>query len=580
MYRIKALFFLFFGIIGTADAQNLAENIHLNQIGFYPDAPKFAVLVGEASGSFYLIDADSKKKVYTGELCSARVNSISKKITHLADFSSFKKTGKFVVSIHNIGYSYTFEIKNSVHREVAKAALKGFYYQRASTDLPEKFAGKWHRLAGHPDDKVLIHASAASVQRPEGTVISSTRGWYDAGDYNKYIVNSGITMGTLFSLYEDFPDYCKNLTINIPESSNKIPDVLNEVLWNLRWMLTMQDPNDGGVYHKLTNASFDKMEMPDKATAPRYVVQKNTIATLDFAAVTAQAARIFKNFEHELPGLTDSCLKASEKAWQWANENPKVVYNQNEMNKHLEPKITTGGYEDRNDSDEWIWAATELYISTKNDKYFKAINLFPEIAWQIPSWNQVRMLAYYSLIRHEKNLSAIAKNELPKLKKQLLNFNDSLLLNTGKQAFNTVMGKSEKDFIWGSSSLAANQGIALIQAYKMSSDKKYFHAALGNLDYLLGRNATGYSFLTGFGSKTPMHIHHRPSESDGIIEPVPGLLSGGTNAGRQDKCTSYKNIIADESYSDDVCSYSTNEIAINWNAPMVYLVAAIEALQF
>ena len=576
MYKIKILCLFFFGAMYAVQAQKLAENIRLNQIGFYPEAPKVAVLVGEAGGDFYLLDADTKKKVFTGTLSAARTNVISKKITHLADFSDFKTSGKYIVSVPNVGDSYTFEIRPNVHRAVAIGALKGFYFQRASTQLPEKFAGKWHRSAGHPDDKVLIHPSAASDKRPAGTIISSSRGWYDAGDYNKYIVNSGITMGTLLSLYEDFPADCKNLTTNIPEIGNKIPDILNETLWNLRWMLTMQDPNDGGVYHKLTNANFDKMEMPDQATAPRYVVQKNTIATLDFAAVTAQAARILKNFEKELPGLSDSCLAASIKAWKWANENPKVVYHQNEMNKKFEPKITTGGYEDNNDSDEWIWAAIELYITTKDAKYYAAVNLFPENAMQIPSWNGVRMLAYYSLIRNEKNLTSMGKKDLPNLKKQLQNFADELLKGVETQAFNTVMGKSEKDYMWGSSSHAANEGIVLLQAYKISSDKKYLHAALGNLDYLLGRNATGYSFLTGFGSKKVMHPHHRPSESDGIVDPVSGLLSGGPNPGKQDHCTTYTSNFADESYSDDVCSYSTNEIAINWNAPFVYLAAVID----
>ncbi len=579
MHKVKFFFFIVLSPICVLNAQKTSENIRLNQIGFYPSAPKIAVLVGEARGEFNILDAESKKIVFSGELSAPRINAISNKITHVADFSNFNKTGKYVVSIPNIGYSFTFEIKNEIHRNMAIAALKGFYYQRASTELLEKFAGKWHRSAGHPDDKVLIHPSTATVLRTANTIISSPKGWYDAGDYNKYIVNSGITMGTLLSLYEDFPEFTQKLETNIPETGNNIPDLLNEVLWNLRWMLTMQDPNDGGVYHKLTNVSFDKMEMPNKATEPRYVVQKNTIATLDFAAVTAQASRIFKNFEKELPGLSDSCLKASEKAWHWAKENRNIKYNQNEMNKLFEPKITTGGYEDGNSSDEWIWAATELYITTNHENYFKSNNLFPETPWQIPAWNNVRLLAYYSLIRNEKTLTTLGKNEIPNLKKQLINFSDDLLKDVDKQAFNTIMGKSAKDFIWGSSSLAANQGIALLQAYKISSDKKYFNAAIGNLDYLLGRNATGYSFLTGFGSKFPMHPHHRPSESDGIVEPVPGLLSGGTNVGRQDKCNVYTSFFADESYADDVCSYSTNEIAINWNAPLVYLAAALEAFQ-
>jgi endoglucanase len=167
------------------------------------------------------------------------------------------------------------------------------------------------------------------------------------------------------------------------------------------------------------------------------------------------------------------------------------------------------------------------------------------------------------------------------LKKQLVQFADELAQGATQRSYATVMGKTAKDYIWGSSAVAANQGIALIQAYRLTGDKKYMNYALSNLDYLLGRNATGYSFLTGYGDKTPMHPHHRPSIADGVKEPVPGLLSGGTNANahKQDKCTTYQSTIADETFTDDDCSYASNEIAINWNAPFAYLAAAIEALQ-
>lgn len=151
-----------------------------------------------------------------------------------------------------------------------------------------------------------------------------------------------------------------------------------------------------------------------------------------------------------------------------------------------------------------------------------------------------------------------------------------------ERTYRTIMGKSEKDYIWGSSSVAANQGIALIQAYKLTANKKYLEGAIFNLDYLLGRNAVGYSFLTGFGEKSTRHPHHRPSIADGIVEPVPGLLSGGTNARAnvQDKCAGYTTTFPDEMYLDHDCSYASNEIAINWNAPFVYLTSALEALQY
>lgn len=584
MTRFSCLFLLFLVLNAVlAQAQQPTALIRLNQIGFYPNAAKIAIVVGESPADFQVMTPDLKKTVFNGKLSATRTNALSGKTARTADFSAMKTAGTFVVVVPGLGHSYPFEIKTDVHRGVAIGSLKGFYYQRVSVDLPEKYAGKWSRPAGHvnEDAQVLVHPSAVSTGRPAGTVLSSPRGWYDAGDYNKYIVNSGITTGTLLSFYEDFPQFCQKFGLNIPESGNKIPDILDESLWNLRWMLTMQDPADGGVYHKLTNARFDGMVMPDKATKERYVVQKSVTAALDFAAVMAQASRIFKPLARELPGLADSCLTAAVRAWAWAKKNPDQLYRQNAMNEKFDPDVVTGEYGDRDASDEWIWAASELYVTTKDEGYYQAVNLFPDTKMPLPSWPQVRLLGYYTLLRFEKNASPLAKKDLPQLKKQLTGFTDELIRDVDQQAYQTVMGKSAQDYSWGSSSVAANQGVALIQAYRLTTDKKYLQKALTNFDYLLGRNATGYCFVTGFGSKQVMNPHHRPSVADGIEAPVPGLLSGGPNgnAPKQDKCAGYTATSADEMFIDASCSYASNEIAINWNAPLVYLAGALEALQ-
>jgi endoglucanase len=556
---------------------NTEPAIRLNQIGFYPGASKIAIIPGGKGEVFYVKTID-KKTAFTGTLKKSIKPAFNENNTSIADFSSFHKPGKYLIYVPGIGYSYPFEIKRSVHRQVADASIKAYYFMRASIALKEKYAGKWHRAEGHRDTAVLIHPSAATGKRPAGTIISSPRGWYDAGDYNKYIVNSGISTSTLLSLYEDFQAYMKTVKLNIPESGNNIPDVLNEVLWNLRWMLTMQDPSDGGVYHKLTNAAFDKFEMPDKATAPRYVVQKGTAATLDFAAVMAQASRIFSKFPKELPGLADSCLNQANKAWDWAAKNPDVAYNQDEMNKKFSPPITTGAYGDRNFSDEFIWAASELYVTTNQNKYLKGVNLIPDEKMPLPAWGQVRLMGYYSLIKNTNIPNENAPKELPALKKRLLAFADDLVSGADSTAYKTVMDKSIHNFGWGSNSVAANEGIALIQAYKLTQNSKYLNYALSNLDYILGRNGTGYSYVTGYGSKTPMHPHHRPSVADGVVDPIPGLLVGGPNPGMQDGIK-VPSTVPDEAYIDDDRAYAANEIAINWNAPFAYLANAIEAMQ-
>jgi endoglucanase len=578
MKKSIMLLLIFSLVQAVMDAQDGTQNIRLNQIGFYPGAPKVAVVADDIQGDFKVTDAGSGEVVFSSKLSSPRKSSFSPKVTRIADFSAVTKPGIYRLNLPGNGYSYPFEIKPKVLCDVTKALIKGFYFQRMSTPLLPEYAGKWSRAAGHPDNKVIIHPSAVSPGRPAGTIISCPKGWYDAGDYNKYIVNSGITMGTLLSLYEDFPSYFDTLNLKIPESGDKVPDLLNEVLWNLRWMLTMQDPGDGGVYNKVTNANFDGMVMPSESVNPRYALAKGTAATLDFAAVMAQSGRVFARFKKVFPGLSDSCMKSAEKAWRWALKNPKSAYDQDKINREFKPVITTGAYGDSDFTDEFIWAASELFISTNKESYYNAVSMFPDTLMPLPSWGNVRLLGYYTLIRFEQKLTGSAKKDFPVLKQRMIAAANRMIDGVSGRAYQTVMGKSVSDFEWGSNSDAANQGILLIQAYKLTKERKYIDYALGNLDYILGRNATGYSFITGCGHKTPMFPHHRQSEADGIADPVPGLIVGGPNPGQQDGCKTYPSAIPDESYTDTVCSYASNEIAINWNAPAAYLAGAIEAL--
>ena len=565
-------------IVVSFQASAQAPAVLCNQVGFYPNGPKKAIVTGGKAERFYIEDLSDKKQVSAGKPEAVVRSSNSSLECQEIVFTALTKPGDYKIVVPGIDSPAYFSIRPAIHREAAAAALKGFYYQRASMPLDKQYAGIWARPSGHPDTAVMIHGSAATAKRPEGTIISTPGGWYDAGDYNKYIVNSGVTMGTLLSAYEDFPDYFDSLSTNIPESGNGVPDLLDEVLYNLRWMLTMQDPFDGGVYNKCTNAAFDGIVMPDAATKARYVVQKGTAAALDFAAVSAQASRIFSRYKTQFPGLSDSCLKSAIKAWNWAIENPSVEYNQDLINKTFKPAISTGGYGDRSFKDELYWAAVELYITTGKDIYGDAVKKYSDAVNGLPGWPNVGMLGSFSLIRFASK-RPLAKEMSQPVTAMVLRMADDLTELAKRNAFHTPMGGKETDFIWGSNSLAANQGWLLLNAYFISGDDKYLHNALANMDYLLGRNATGYSFLTGFGKHSTMHPHHRPSMADGITEPVPGLLAGGPNskAKEQDKCQ-YTFTEPETMYTDEGCSYASNEIAINWNAPFVYLAVAVEAL--
>ena len=554
-----------------AQAQQ-AGSIYLNQVGFYPGLPKYAfVSAGQGSDRFFVLDAARRDTVFSGTLGAPKKSAYSSTVVRLADFSRFKVPGRYVL-VSGGKETAPFVIDEHALDGVARASLKGYYYMRSDMPLDERYAGPWHRPAGHPDTFVLVHPSAATARRPAGSRVSVPGGWYDAGDYNKYVVNSGITVGTLLGAYEDFPRYFDSLHTNIPASG--LPDLLAEARYNIAWMLTMQD-EDGGVYHKCTNAAFDGMVMPGVTKAPRYVVQKSTAATLDFAAVLAAAARVYRAFP-KTRDWADTCLRAAESAWRWALRHPADIYSQNNINKEFQPPITTGEYGDRSFRDEWLWAASELLATTRKTNYLDTVRAHLADPPSLPGWSDVGLMGYGTLVRHYRHLPA-AKAILDTFNRRLLDMATSLVSATGITAFHTVMGHSPRDFVWGSSSVAANQGMVLIWAYMRTGHQAFLDGALDNLDYLLGRNATGYCFLTGMGSRSTMHPHHRPSVADGIEAPVPGLLAGGPNPGRQDHCL-YPFTEIETSYADVSCSYASNEIAINWNAPLVYLASAIEAI--
>ena len=295
------------------------EQIRLNQLGFYRYGPKVAVAVDPQTWYFTIRSPDLATTYYRGELSPLVEWSRSGEEVKSADFSDFSRTGTYVVHITGIGASYPFVIDDDNFSGVARGLIRAFFYQRCFTGLPTENAAPWNRGAGHPDNAVVIHESAQSdPSRPgarrAGETYPSPKGWYDAGDYGKYVVNAGISTYQLLLLYERFPEYFGDFALNIPESHNDLPDILDEIKWELDWLLTMQDPADGGVYHKVTAKTFCGDIMPDAATETRYFIGKGSDATFDFTAVLAAAYRSYRTW---LPGFADSCLAAARRAWEW-----------------------------------------------------------------------------------------------------------------------------------------------------------------------------------------------------------------------------------------------------------------------
>ena len=559
-------------------SSSFAQSIKINQVGYYPSETKVAVIEPTVTAKSFTLKDAKGKKVWAGKAVRTSVSPFTQKVRQIVDFSTVKTPGTYTLVAGKEQQKVV--IKDNAFADVAKAGMKAFYLQRTAMPIEEKYAGVYARPAAHMDDKVVVHQSAASPLRPAGTVISSPYGWYDAGDFNKYIVNSGFTIGVLLQAYELNKAYADKMNLVIPESEDAVPDFLDEVMYNLKWMITMQDPYDGGVYHKLTTPNFEGFEMPANCHQTRYVVQKSTQAALDFAASLAQAARIYSAYP-KYQSFAKEAVKAAERAYAWAVKNPTFYYDQPGNNEKYSPKVNTGMYDDKASADEFFWAATELYLTTKENSYFEQAKSFMPQSYRVPTWGEVSGLGVQQWI-NQSLLGKIDGIDFPveKMKADLLAFCDECMLRMPTSSFNAPHGNREQDFPWGSNSeMCAGQGIALTYAYTLTKDHKYLSAAIADADYLLGRNATGYCFVTGFGTKQVMHPHQRLSEADGIDAPLPGFLAGGPNPGQQDiaNVTTYPSKAADESYTDDVNSYASNEIAINWNAYLVGLMMTIDA---
>lgn len=544
-----------------SNGQKRPASIKLNQVGYPLDGQKHAVVTTSAAQYFQIMRTSNNKVAYKGELGEPVSWELSGDTpTKLANFSEFDEPGEFYLQVDGLPPSPSFVISHTTYHDVHRAASKYFYFNRAGIALIEEFAGRWKRPAGHPDTQVIVHPSATTPLMDAHTSLLSEKGWYDAGDYGKYTVNSGIATYTLLAAYEHYTQYYQTLDLGIPESDNVVPDLLDEVRWNLDWMATMQR-HDGAVFHKLTTLEWPGLKMPHEDNANRYMIGVSTGATLDFAATMAMASRIYQSID---PNAASQWLQQAEAAWQWAVLNADVPY--------IQPQdVESGEYGDENFQDEFFWAAAELFIATESRRYLNHIEN-SEISFGVPGWGNVETLGAVSLLKHARNTLPLAT--FRRIRLEFLALADSIVMQIPTSAYQVPM--QADDFVWGSNSVLLNKAIVLLNAHQLSGSIKYKKAVYDSVSYIFGMNPTGYSFVTGYGSLTPMTPHHRISQSDGIDDPVPGMLVGGPHAGRQDNCE-YPYPKPADSYIDDWCSFSTNEVAINWNAPLVYVLGAINA---
>ena len=551
-YRV-CFFVVFFSFAVSAD-------VYINQEGYPPNSSKY-VFVNQVADSFFIRNSSTNQILFGEQLHLFAVNDPATGfLLYRGDFSSLQLPGSYFIELKGGNTSKEFSVSDSIYKDIYRKSLKSFYYQRCGIDLLGPTALPYFRTKGHVADG-FYHPSSGYTG-----FHSASRGWHDAGDYGKYIVNAGITVGTLLLAYEEFPNRFGQDNMNIYESGNGIPDILDELRFELEWMLKMQD-STGGVYHKLTRENFSGFVMPSNDTGIRYIYEISSPSTGDFAAVMARAYRVFLPIDSVFAQI---CLSAAKSAWIYLMNHPNIVPPGGFQNPS---GTTTGLYGDGDDLDERLWASAELFISAGDSSYHSYyVNNYSQkglINHQM-SWPEVQVMAHLTYLRGSQiGIDAIIKNEL---RNSLLNHCQTLVNLRNSTGFHVAMNIS--DYVWGSNSIPLNRAILLITGYEESNNILYLHAAMDQLHYVMGVNAHNLSFVTGTGSRSPMFPHHRPSAADGIVEPIPGLLVGGPDRHLSDpvlQANFSSSTPPAICYIDDQESYASNEIAINWNAPLVFV---------
>lgn len=569
---LSCIFAIAYGFHARSNAQSprltRASNsrIVVNQIGYYPTSPKTALFINLNSPQLakaQLINNRTKRRVFETGLGTAQLDAASQDVIQSIDFSKFNKEGTYYLKVGSI-QSYPFKIGKNIYRETLSKLLRSYYLQRCGVAVRDSASGVNHPPC-HISDGLIAHTDAFNQGGKQKRAIG---GWHDAGDYGKYVGPTAVTVGRLLSLYEQYPKLFSDRQLAIPESGNRRPDILDEVKIGLDWMLTMQR-EDGAIYRKLSGKEWPGAILPHQDNQARYIYGISTPETAKFAGAMAMANRIYAPYDAK---LAQTYLKAAKKAWIFLQKEPsmKVDWVEGDDSGSGQYLASTADPEEalKTDKDDRLWAAAELFISTGESAFeqYMAPNI-AALPYTLFEWKDPSSLGMINYLMQTgfKGSDSLKKQ----IKEKLTQRADSLIQKVSRSGYNLA----NDNFIWASNKMAAEEGITLLYAYRVTGNQAYFNAAVDQLDYLLGRNHFNKSFITGVGSNSVRNVHHRIAQAKKIV--IPGLMVGGPNTQAQDGIAPKD--LGPLSYLDDERSYATNEYAIDYNASVIGLLGMLMA---
>lgn len=565
-------------------------SIKVNQLGYLPDGPKNATVVTEATTAQpWTLVSDSGQVLADGDTTPRGTDPSSGEAVHTINFSSYAGEAHGVRLTVGDETSHAFDIDPQLYQELRTDAMRFFYTNRSGTAIDGSIAGaEYARDAGHVGVQPNQGDDAVPCQEPKEWMngwtcdyqLDVTGGWYDAGDHGKYVVNGGIATYQLLSTYERTlhadvvdPGALADSTLQVPERGNGVPDILDEARWNLEFLLKMQVP-DGEpladmVHHKVHDVEWTGLPLlPSDDPKPRALHRPSTAATLNLAAVAAMGARLWEGID---PEFARELLRTSRTAYAAAHEHPDLFA------PRADGQDGGGAYADDEVQDEFYWAAAELFLTTGKARYERDLTANPLHESDVFSegfyWGSVAALGRLDLATVPSDLS-----DRDRVQRSVIEGADHLVALQADEAFGQTYTPADGQYPWGSNSSMLNNQVVIATAFDLTGNPAYARSVLEGLDYLLGRNVLGKSYVTGYGTDDARNQHSRwyaRSLDPSLPNPPRGSVSGGPNSSIQDPISSawLEGCLPQWCYVDDIRAWAVNEITINWNSALAWVAS-------
>jgi hypothetical protein len=526
------------------------DRIAIDQFGYMPGMKKVAVIsdpqIGFNANERYTPGDRLEVRQWNGNLVvftaaptiwnNGAVHDQSGDKVWWFDFTAVTCEGEYYIyDPANDRRSHVFRISRDVYKGVLKTAMRVFFYQRCAQDkFPPHTDLKWSDAASHLQDR---QSRSVNAQNNASTARDLSGGWYDAGDFNKYTTFTTDVIQDLLLAYERAPSLWGD-NFGIPESGDGAPDILNEIKWELDWLLRMRN-SDGSVLSKVAVTQFQAASPPSADFASRYYGAASTSATLSAAISFAHAAVVF---ESVMPNYAATLREAAVKAWDWAQSNPNVIFS-NAGFASANPEVddyTRGVYR--------LAAAIYLYALTNESKYrdYVEANFNSAHALQWNYWYGFEPMIQDALLYYTKLPGAKEStiNAIRVSKQNSMNGGEFLpAFNNATDAYRAYLKSG--DYTWGSNRNKSHVGLIFLNQAVYGIDAAnaatYRMAGAGFLHYIHGVNPLGMTYLTNmyeFGAEKSANEMYHGWFGDGTAwdnaktspkGPPPGYLTGGAN---------------------------------------------------